>query len=102
MSLTVAGSVLLAGDESLGVEEAPVCARSDLIDDVGLKVDIEGTRHMLARRGLGEERAETIVVGRGGPLDETTIGLSARVNTNARGKRVETHAQTVLNGVKFP
>lgn len=39
--LTIAGSILFAGDEGLGVEETPVGTRPYLINDVGLKVDVE-------------------------------------------------------------
>ena len=62
--LTVVGGVLLARDKGLRVEEAPVWASLDLIDDIGLKVDVQGTGHVFARRSLGEESAEATVVGR--------------------------------------
>ena len=39
--LTVVGSILLASDHSLRVEESAICAGADLIDDIGLEVDIE-------------------------------------------------------------
>ena len=56
------------------MEETPVGARPDLIDDVGLKVDVKRAGNVLARGGLGEERAETIIVG-DCAVSETTIGL---------------------------
>lgn len=58
------------------MEEAPVGSGPDLIDDVGLEVDVKRAGNVLARRGLGEEGAEAIVVGGGRAVNETTIGLS--------------------------
>ena len=40
MGLTVASSIFFARHKSLGVEETPVRAVPNLINDVGLKVDI--------------------------------------------------------------
>ena len=49
---TVAGSILLAGDEGLGVEKAAVGTGSNLVDDVRLKVNVEGTGDVFSGRGL--------------------------------------------------
>ena len=57
------------------MEEAAVGTVADLIDDIGLKIDVERTRHVFARRGLGEEGAEAIVVGRRGALQKAAVGL---------------------------
>ena len=84
------------------MEETPVCAASDLIDDVGLEVNVERARHVLARRGLREESAEAIVVSRGRALNETTIGLKTDLDHIIVRKRVDTHAKTVLDGVELP
>ena len=84
------------------MEQAPVRARSDLIDDVRFEIDVKRPGDMLARRRFGEERAETIVVGRGGILSKTTVGLPKHVNARNCGRRVDTHAETVLNGVELP
>jgi hypothetical protein len=73
---TVTGSILLACDESLGVEETSVGARLDLVDDIGFKVDVQRTGDMFARRSLGEEGTETIVVLRRGAFSDTAIGLN--------------------------
>ena len=40
--------VLLAGDHLLGVEKAAVGASADLIDDVGLKIAVDGTGDVFA------------------------------------------------------
>lgn len=57
------------------MEQTPVGARPDLVDDVGLEVDVQRAGHVLAGRGLREESAEAIVVRRGRALNKTTIGL---------------------------
>jgi hypothetical protein len=44
----VVGSILLAGDHQLGVEEAAVGAGADLIDDVGLEIAVDGTGDVFA------------------------------------------------------
>jgi hypothetical protein len=40
--------ILLAGDHVLRVEEGPVGAGADLVDDVGLQIGVDGTRDVLA------------------------------------------------------
>ena len=44
----VVGSILLAGDHHLGVEQAAVGASANLIDDIGLEIAVDGSRHVLA------------------------------------------------------
>ena len=44
----VVGSILLAGDHVLGVEQAAVGAGADLVDDIGLKIGVDGTRDIFA------------------------------------------------------
>lgn len=73
--LTVAGSVLLASDEGLGVEKAPVRTRLHLIDHIGLEINVERAGHMFARRGLREESAEATVVGRRRVIKQATVRL---------------------------
>ena len=96
----VVGSILLAGDHLLRVEELAVGTGADLVDDVGLEIDVDGTGNVLAlawwgvlgmgfpRRGnmkkkinfhtsLREEGAEAVVgVGLLALLSEVSIGLS--------------------------
>lgn len=74
--LTVASSIFLARHESLRVEETPVGTIPDLVDDIGLEVDVKRPRHVLARGGLREEGAEAIIVVGGRGIDKTTIGLT--------------------------
>ncbi len=57
------------------MEQAPVWAVPDLIDDIGLKIDVERTGDMLSRGSLGEESAETVVILGGRSFHEATIGL---------------------------
>lgn len=46
---TVARSILLASDHRFWVEEAPEGTVANLVDDIGLKIDVEGARNVLAR-----------------------------------------------------
>jgi hypothetical protein len=57
----VVGSVFLAADELLGVEELAICASAHLIHHGALQVHHHTTRHMLARACLAEECVERIV-----------------------------------------
>lgn len=70
---TVAGGVLLPIDEGLGMEQTPVRAIPDFIDDIGLEIDVQGAWHMLARRRLRKECAETVIGIR--TLRQTTVRL---------------------------
>lgn len=62
MSLTIAGRILLASDESFGVEQILVWTSLHFVDDVGLEVNIQGPWHMFTRASLGEECTKTTVV----------------------------------------
>jgi hypothetical protein len=91
----VVRGILLACDHLLGVEEGAVRAGANLVDDVGLKIGVDGTGDILAltcamlalgfgasgrkqRTSLGEEGAEAVVVVQGlALLGEETIGLDA-------------------------
>ena len=70
------------------------------LDDLS-GVDVERTRHMLSRGGLREEEsAETIIVMRRRPIDETTIGLvKGYQNLLSTRQHDATYAQTVLDGI---
>ena len=85
------------------MEKGSVGTSSDLIDDIGLEVDVERTRHMLARGGLREESAEAIVMSGGGSLNKTTIGLRNTVSDTGQMRiQQTTYAETVLDGVELP
>ena len=71
--LTVVGSVLLAGDHCIGVEERAEGARLDLIDRTGFQVDVQATGDILARASLREERAVADVVTTS--VLDATVGL---------------------------
>jgi hypothetical protein len=45
---TVVCRVFFAADELFGVEKLSVCAGPDLIENRGLKIDVDGARHVLA------------------------------------------------------
>lgn len=51
------------------MEETAVGTASDLIDDVGLKVNIKGTGDVFSGRSFREESAEAVVTRRGGAWD---------------------------------
>jgi len=57
----VVSSVLLSGDELLGVEQLSVGTSADLIDDGGLEIEEDATGNVLAGTSLGEEGVESIV-----------------------------------------
>jgi hypothetical protein len=51
----VVGSILLATDELLRVEELAVATSADFVNRGRVQVDEEGTWHMLAAAGLAEK-----------------------------------------------
>lgn len=51
----VVGSILLAADQKLGVEQRAVAAGSDLVDGGGVEIDKDGSGHVFAAASLGEE-----------------------------------------------
>merc|ERR1711976_406661 len=57
----VVGSILLASDQLLRVEQLAVGASADLINHSGLKIHKDCTGHMLAGTSLAEEGVEGIV-----------------------------------------
>ena len=93
MLLTVVGGILFAGDHGLWVEETSVGTSSDLVNDIGLKIDltsvvaslehsmthIERSRNVLAGSGLGEESRESIILSSGRSIHQSTIGLNISV-----------------------
>lgn len=106
----VVGSILLAGDHHLGVEEVSVSTSSDLIDNVGLEIAVDGTGDVLAltwKRGrldeglrghqgrgrihtsLGEESAEALIgVLLLALLSEVAIGLEVGRRRSVRDEVV--------------
>ena len=40
--------ILLSGDHLLGMEEVPVGAGADFVDNIGLEIAVDGARHVLA------------------------------------------------------
>lgn len=54
----VVGSIFLAADQQLGVEELAVTTSSDLINGRGVEIDKDGARNMLSAARLGEEGLE--------------------------------------------
>ena len=60
------------------MEKAAVGTGSNLVDDIRLKVDVEGTGNMFSARSFGEEGAEPIITGRSSAFNQTAIGLAKR------------------------
>jgi len=74
----VVGSILLSGDELLGVEQLSVGASADLIDDGGLQVEEDAAGDVLAGTSLGEEGVESIIATTDGLIGwHLTVGLDA-------------------------
>jgi len=57
----VVGRVLFARNELLRMEELPVGARTNFIDNGGFEVDHDAPRHMFASSCFGKKRVEGIV-----------------------------------------
>jgi len=61
----------------LGVEKVAVGTRADLVDDVRLKIAIDGARNIFSLAGFGEEGAEALIrVLRFAFFGEVAIGLN--------------------------
>merc|ERR1711981_222471 len=74
----VVGSVLLTGDELLGVEELSVGTSSDLIDNGGFEIEEDASGDVLASTSLGEEGVEGIIATSNSLVRwHLTIGLDA-------------------------
>ena len=57
------------------MEKTAVCTTSNLVDDVGFEVNVEGTGNVFSGRSFREKGAEPITTGRGITIDETAVGL---------------------------
>lgn len=79
----VVGSILLAADQELGVEELAVGAGADLVDRGGVQVDEDGARNVLAIARLGEEGLEGATV-----TDILGIGVWATIGSETVLKEV--------------
>ena len=72
----VVGSILLAGDKLLRVEELSISSGSDLINNGGLKIQEDGPRDVLSSSSLTEEGVEGIIATSNGFVrGHLTIGL---------------------------
>ena len=84
------------------MEETPVGTVSNLINDVGLQVNVERPRHVLAGGGLREKGTEAIIMGRRRALQKATVGLGRPSDWNPKTGMEGTHAETMLNSVQLP
>lgn len=77
----VVGSVLLATDEGLRVEELSVSSSSDLVDNRGLQIEEDSSRNVLARRSLTKEGVEGILLNMTRDIRHSTVGIDAMLHT---------------------
>ena len=57
------------------MEKTAISTSSDLIDDIGFKVNVEGTGNVFPGRGFREEGAEPVATGRGRFFGQTAVRL---------------------------
>ena len=82
----VVGGVFLAGDELLGMEQVSVLTVTDLINHIGLKIDVDGSGNVLSAASFREKSGEALIAGALVLLtSEVTIGLQLRVRMWRRG-----------------
>jgi len=82
----VVGGVFLAGDELLGMEQVSVLTVTDLINHIGLKIDVDGSGNVLSATSFREKSGEALIAGALVLLtSEVTIGLQLRVRMWRRG-----------------
>ena len=74
----VVGSVFLAADQVLGVEQRAVLSGADLVDWPGVEIDEKGAGNMLATAGFGEEGLEGACF-----TDVSGTGVGATVRAEA-------------------
>jgi len=74
----VVGSILLAGDELLGVVQLTVGASADLVAHAGLQINKHATGHVLASTSLGEKGVEGVVAATDGLVGgHLSVGLNS-------------------------
>lgn len=57
------------------MEETAISTTSDLIDDIGFEVKVEGTWNVFSRGSFGEEGAKPVITRRGRAFRQTAIRL---------------------------
>lgn len=99
--LTIVGGVFLAGDHGLRMEQRPVWADLHIIDNARFEVYVDRTRDVFSCSGFGKESRKTVLSRFCGAFLDTAVGLR-RISRNNERKHKGTHAQPMLEGVKFP
>ena len=94
----VVGGILLGLHEVLGVEELFVSSMANLIDNVGLKVNKEGTRDHLARRELIEHGAAVLVAGDRG--EDILMGGDRAVRADACSRQKSSQQELPVRPIK--
>ena len=81
----VVSGIFLPGDQLLRMEELPICAQANLVDDGRLEVDEDSARDVLSRPALGEERVEGVVADADGLVGgHLAVGLDAMLKAKRR------------------
>jgi hypothetical protein len=69
----VVGSIFLASDHVLGVEETSVGAGADFIDDIGLEIAVDGSRDIFALACSYYQSVVQLLLGRSIPVSEKKV-----------------------------
>lgn len=72
---TIVSSVLFPRDHRFWMEERPIQASLDIVDDAGFKINVQGAGNMLSRARLREEGRKAGISGRWRAFHDTTIRL---------------------------
>jgi hypothetical protein len=81
------------------VEELAVLAGTDLVNDVGLEVDVQRAGHVFASTGLGEEGAESIILKAKFVVNPTSALTRSADLGSLRVKQTTIGGETVLERV---
>jgi len=96
----IVGSIFLAGDQLLGVEELAVCASADLVNDGGLQIEEDSARDVLSGTSFGEKGVEGIVSAANGLVrGHLTIGLNTMLEAEELPARIS-DLDTTLSEMK--
>ena len=90
----VVGSILLAADQQLRVEERAVGASADLINRRGVEIDEERARDMLSTTGLSEEGLEGA-----GIANVLGVRVGTTISTKAMLQEVAVMVESVRRNV---
>ena len=85
------------------MEEIPVRAGLDIVDNARLEIRIDGTRDVFSATGLGKESRETVLSGFSGAFLKTAVGLCVNDASAAIMIKHTSHARsTHARGCTIP